>query len=67
MEMFKQCCVSKGSLYSEISAYPNYLEFFNHSAIYFSDKVLGNPWLESTEILYCMQCLMDTFVKGRYV
>lgn len=38
MEMYKQCC-SKEILYNEISAYPNYLEFFNHSTICFSDKV----------------------------
>lgn len=43
MEMYKQCCIREEILNNEITAYPNYLEFFNHSAIFFFfDKVLGN-------------------------
>lgn len=40
--VYKQCCVSKTILYNERSAYPDGLKFFNPSAIYFPDKVLGD-------------------------
>lgn len=43
VEMYKQCCIREEILNNEITAYPNYLEFFYHSAIFFFfDKVLGN-------------------------
>lgn len=66
LKMYKQCCVSEGTLHSDSSASPNYLEFFNHSAVYFSDKVLGNSQLGYTELVYSVQHVINTLVEGGY-
>lgn len=68
MEMYKQCCIREEILNNEITAYPNYLEFFNHSAIFFF--FLIKCWailsLGYTEVGYCVQCLINTLVKGGF-